>query len=179
MLRAPLILAAALTLASPAFAEEPPVWSYARYVSESPITSYLGVIYGVPQTDDVRAYVECLIEGQGASVVFALAADVEGLEDGTEVVVEFTGPGFRTGHGGTVVRFEEGLWGVMLPFALDAEFWHWLRFEPEVTYGVEGRATLTLPISGLAEHLQAFLADCDNIRNLRPEPEPGTLPTKG
>lgn len=160
----------AITL--PAVAQDGMVWSYDRNIEASPLDTYLGLTYGIPQTDAVQAAVTCAI---GANWVYGnvtVGADVDGLADGADVAITFQAPGYSATHQGTVIRQEEGIWGVSFAVDLTDPFWNALMMQPALTYGVPGRPTLTLPLAGADIPTHDFLGDCNQIGDLQPEPAP-------
>ena len=88
----PLALAALLPLSATA-QEEQLQWIFNRYVAENPLDTYLGLVYGIPETDAIRASIHCAI---GANWIYAavdLGADVEGLADEASATVALNAGG--------------------------------------------------------------------------------------
>jgi hypothetical protein len=143
--------------------QEDMVWSYNRYIAENPLDTYLGLAFGIPETDAVQATIHCAI---GANWIYAavdLGADVEGMEDGASATVVLD-PGARQFvEVGTVFRHEEGIWGVSLALALDDPFWAELSRGTFLSYRVNDRAPDALPLAGIGGPLRQFLGDCTAI----------------
>ncbi|MCW1930776.1 hypothetical protein [Pararhodobacter zhoushanensis] len=174
MTRPVLALIAALFTATslPAAAQDGMVWAYNRYIEASPLDTFLGLTYGIPETDAVQASITCAI---GANWIYGdvtVGADVEGLADGADVALAFQSPGYSATHQGTVIRQEEGMWGVSFAVDLTDPFWNALMTQPALTYGVPGRPTLTLPLAGADIPTHDFLGDCTQIGDLQPEAAP-------
>lgn len=160
---------AALLPLSAAAQEERLQWIYNRYVAENPLDTYLGLIYGIPETDAMRASITCTI---GANWVYAavdLGADVEGLADEASATVALNAGGREFVEQGSVFRHEEGIWGVSLALALDDPFWGELSRGGVLTYRVNERAPETLPLDGIDAPLHGFLGDCLTIADLPAE----------
>ncbi|GAB1377689.1 hypothetical protein [Pararhodobacter aggregans] len=161
----PLALAALLPL-SAAAQEEDLQWIYNRYVAENPLDTYLGLVYGIPETDAMRASIHCAI---GANWIYAavdLGADVEGLADEASATVALNAGGRDFVEQGSVFRHEEGIWGVSLALELSDPFWAELSRGGVLTYRVNDRAPETLPLDGIGAPLHAFLGDCVTIGDL-------------
>ena len=161
-------LALAVT-ALPAMAQDGMVWSYYRSVAANPLDTMLNLTYGVPETDNIRAFVTCSI---GANWVYgdvSLGAPIDGLADDSAVTVSFHANGYDGSIDGTVQRMEEGIWGVNLAVGLDDPFWTALMAGGTLRYAVNGRVATVLPLDGATEAAHAFLGDCLSIGDLEPE----------
>ncbi|MCB1390063.1 MAG: hypothetical protein KDK12_13120 [Rhodobacteraceae bacterium] len=171
-MRRPIALCLAALAPFPAAAQqEEMVWIYNRYVEPNPLNTYLGLVYGIPETDAMQASISCAI---GANWVYAtvdLGTDVEGYADGATVPVQVVWPSFRSTYDGTVFRHEEGIWGVSLAIPLDDPFWPLMDTGAWMTYGVPGRPPAQLPLGQVGVPLHAFLGDCTNIGELQPTGE--------
>ena len=156
----------------PAAAQDGMVWSYYRTIEASPLDTYLGMAYGIPQTDAVQATIVCSIGANWIYGSVTVGADVEGLADGADVTVAFQAPTYTAAFQGSVIRQEEGMWGVTFAVDLTDPFWNALMIQPALTYGVPGRPTLTLPLDGADIPTHDFLGDCNQIGDLQPEAAP-------
>lgn len=163
-------LAVAVLLPFSATAQEDRMqWIYNRYVEQNPLDTYLGLVYGIPETDAMQASITCSI---GANWIYAavdLGAEVEGLADGASATVALNAGGREFVEQGSVFRHEEGIWGVSLALALDDPFWAEVSRGGVLTYRVNERTPQTLPLDGIAEPLQGFLGDCIAIAELPAE----------
>ncbi len=163
-------LALTLTLAAlPAVAQQGYAWAYYRNVSANLLETSLGLSYGVPQSDDMQAWVQCTI---GANWIYGdvnLTMDVDGLADGAIVAVQITAPGYSASHDADVIRHEEGIQGVVFAIALDDPLWTAMMGQPALIYSVAGRAPMTLDLTGAAGPVHEFLGDCLSIVDLAPD----------
>ena len=163
--------------ASTVLAQIPYSWSYNRLIAPSPLETVIALSFGVPETDQQQASIQCSI---GANWIYAavdLGADVEGLEDGASATVVLN-PGARDFvEVGTVFRHEEGIWGVSLALALDDPFWAELNRGDFLSYRVNDRAPDALPLGGIGGPLRQFLGDCTAIAEGAPATS-GGQPTK-
>lgn len=170
----PRLLALALLALSPLPAlaqQDDMVWIYGRYVQPSPLDTSLSLIYGIPETDAMQAVIQCAI---GANWVYSrvdLDMDVEGLADEATASVALSVNGYAATEDGTVLRHEEGIWGVELALPLDSPLWAAMAQGGALQYGLVGRPPESLPLDGIAAPLHAYLGDCLNIGDLVPEGE--------
>jgi hypothetical protein len=143
-------------------------WTYAPSIGETPMQTYLTLVYGVPQTDGVQALATCAI---GANWVYAdllLATDVGGLSAGSTVSLGVDGNGHSAEYGAVVNRSDEGVTGVRLALPLDDPFWTALGGPAPITYGIPGYREALLQTDGARSPILGFRGDCENIADLRP-----------
>ncbi|WP_068306836.1 hypothetical protein [Pararhodobacter sp. CCB-MM2] len=152
---------------TPTLAQSPnSVWQYHRSIGETPLQTSLFLVRGVPETDDMQAQGHCNI---GANWIYAdliLAYDVSALNEGDAVEVEYIAGDYRMYHDATVIKQEEGTWGVQVAFPLDDPIWGVLSRSYSMTYQVPGGEVLTLDLTGSFAPVTAFAADCARIGDL-------------
>ena len=171
----PLALLALLPL--PAVAQQEDfVWTYNRFVDPNPLNTYLGLVFGIPETDALQASITCNIGANWVYSALALGMDVEGLADEANASVALSVNGYTATEDGTVFRQEEGIWGVELALPLDSPLWPAMAQGGALQYGVVGRPPLSLPLDGIGGPLHGYLGDCLNIGDLAPE---GASPPAG
>ncbi|MCA2014258.1 hypothetical protein LCM17_22395 [Cereibacter sphaeroides] len=163
------LLSILVAFSTPALAQSPnTVWQYHRFVGASPLETSLFLVLGVPETDDMRAQGHCNI---GANWIYAdllLDYDVSALNEGDSVEVEYAAPGYRMFHDATVVKQEEGTWGVQVAFALDDPIWSILQGPGPLSYQVPGGAEMALDLQGASGPVAGFISDCQQIDDLKP-----------
>jgi len=147
------------------------VWSYARQVAASPLDSVLALTLGIPETDAAQAQAVCAIGANWIYADLALAADVGGLESGAPVSMRVAGNRFLSVYPATVLRSDEGIWGLQLTMPLDDPFWGAIGGPLPVRYGVDGRALNPLPPVPREMALR-FREDCAGIGELTSEAPP-------
>ena len=162
-----LALAASVLSSLPASAQDGMVWEYHRYVEANPLDTYLGLSYGIPQTDAVRAWSRCNIGANWVYGALTLAYDVSNLSEGDNVEVEIMAPGYAMYHDAMVVKPDEGTWGISVALDLSDPLWGVMAGQNRLTYQVPGGAVEHLPLSGLASHMGRYISDCSRIGDLR------------
>lgn len=163
----PPLALAALLAPLPALAQpEGFVWTYDHYVAANPLDTYLGLAFGIPQSDALQAAMRCAIGADWIYSTVELGLDVEGLADAATVDVVLSANGYSTTEPGTVFRHEEGIWGVELAIGLDSPLWPALAQGGALQYGIAERTPETLPLDGIEAPLHAYLGACQNIGNL-------------
>lgn len=164
-----LVAGSLVAAAGSAQAQEGMAWTYARSVAANPLDTILNLAFGVPETDDMRAFITCSI---GANWIYGdvnLGAPVDGLPDDAQVSVSLHANGYDSAIDGRVQRMEEGIWGVNFAVGLDDPFWLALMAGGDLRYSVNGRGAVVLPLAGASEPAHAFLGDCLSIGALTPD----------
>jgi len=154
-------LALSAALATSALAQSSTmVWNVNRYSDEATGAPLVVLVYGVPQTDDVRASLWCQT-GEGYSfAVLDLSADIRAYNGGERVPVALTAPGHATGSIATVFRHEEGIWGLSLALPLDDPLFTAMLAEGSLGYSLPGGTREAIPLAGLATALPDFRSTC-------------------
>lgn len=165
MTRLPLILAsAALALSSvAAHAQDGLTWMQFADLSSDPFQSNIALIYGVPETDDVRFVASCQIGAGGPYAVVQISADTAGLPNGSPVSLSFTdGAGAGTTLDGTIigVNAEFGVTGVEMALSLDDGLFNLMRVRDFLSYAIPAGQGFEIQTAGVAGPLNQFLANC-------------------
>ncbi|MCB1394988.1 MAG: hypothetical protein H6898_03670 [Rhodobacter sp.] len=156
--------------ASTVLAQIPYSWSYNRLIAPSPLETVIALSFGVPETDQQQASIQCSI---GANWIYAdvrLEAEVGGLVDGAVIPVTVMGDGYSEVFEANVERREEGITGVVFAVGLDEPFWLAAVRSSELYYALPGGVETPLLLPGFSPLMGAFLNDCRSIADLRPAP---------
>ena len=151
-------LLATILLNAPARAETP-VWSF-NQINDSGhkavVTATLD--YGTPQSDAVQLRATCDGASHSSVVNLLIATDVNGLEDGEEVLVGFRAAGFSQSLKAHVtgIAAEQGITGVVLPVSIDEPLWNALTQQTSMSYGIAGLKPGKLLLHGGEEPVQNF-----------------------
>jgi len=169
------VVAAGLALlgnALPAPAQNGFIWSYKRTVEPAPVESRLILSYAVPETDNVQFLSECKILDGVPFASIEIGLDVSGLSEGEAVRVAFTDGGFSQVVLGAVVGTarQEGLVGAVIPLELTDPLWQAIRERSQLSYGIAGRSTSRLILTGSRQPTAEFLADCTTFARLSQTP---------
>ena len=162
-----LALAGSVLSSLPASAQGGMVWEYHRSVQANPFDTYLGLSYGIPQTDAVRASSQCHIGANWVYGSLTLAYDVSNLNEGDNVEVEIMAPGYSMYHDAMVVKPQEGTWGISVALNLNDPIWGVMASRNMLSYQVPGGAVEHLPLSGLSGVMGQYITDCSRIGDLR------------
>ena len=166
-------LAAVLScLALPAPAQQGYEWTYWQSVGPTPGETVLTLAHGVPQTDDLQAFVTCTWAGDQPFADVRLALEIEGLEDGAAVGLAVSGQGYQAVLPAFVERQDEGIWGVVVVLGMADPVWTTLG-GAELVYGIPGRPSQVLSLVGLEPLAAKFHADCAGIMRLTRDQAPG------
>lgn len=179
-LRTALGLGLGLTLgalsAAGAVAQSQFEWRYYSFPHADVFQTELGLVLGVPETDNVLATAECVIGNSGPYAVLDVAADVSGMADGQSVQITFFSPDgqSQTRDASVTGLFAEfGVTGVSIPLYLDDPLWGMTQTAGRIDYRLAGRNTsMNLPLSQYSI-IPVFLNDCRNIDQLAPAGQGG------
>ena len=142
------------------------VWGYTPSIAASPLETYLGITYGVPQTDDSQFMGTCIVGMSGPLVRFNIVAFPGGREHGSTVSVQFNGQGFSRTLSGKVLNENVMVETVEIVIAPNDQFWQALISQNQLTYAIEGERSETLGLRGSARPVRQFTADCTNILSM-------------
>lgn len=147
-------------------------WTRFSQISDDVFETELGVIYGVPETDDVAIMGQCFIGAQGPLVALQIGADIDGLEENALATLRIrNGAGQEIDVDGSVIgtAIEFGVSGIELVLEMSDPAWLVIAGDPTVRFErVGGAGGFTLTGNGPST-LGPFLTDCDRIGALTPE----------
>lgn len=147
------------------------VWQYREAGGSAGVgRKSAGLIYGVPETDNVQLQAGCNSGPvkNGKSISLVLAADVGALTDGATIEVRFSGGRFKQSLDGLVhgTAAEEGITGAHIQAAPNDRLWQAMQERDGLDYQVAGYRRAHLKLRGGASTIQRFVAACDRFARL-------------
>ncbi len=165
--RHPLLLVLLVSLSSalalPGAAEDSPEWQFSEYsdpTSQEHVTRQL--IYGVPESDDIRVLGVCDASKSPGSASVTFGADIGNMETGKDTDLRFSGGGFDYALKGQIYRpeGEEGMSGVHADIALDDRLWSAFAEKDSLDYLVPGYKASTIDLTRGKDKVASFLQAC-------------------
>lgn len=183
------IVALQVTAAVPAMAQSGFMWSYYRYLDPDPFAAYLGLVFGIPETDATQFVAVCQIGAGGTYATIDLGADIGNYQPGQTVEVQVTSSsGFNQVYYADILRpMDEGIWGVQLAVQMDDQIWSAIQYHSQLYYNLVGFTANQLPLAGSSTPTGQFVSDCANgnfspagVGNAgAPPPPPGQIGNAG
>lgn len=149
---------------SPAVFASDMVWQFRQADGSAGVgRKSAGLIFGVPETDDVQVQAGCesgLTRGKRISLV--LGTDIGSLKDGDKITVRFEGGRFRQSSAGIVhgTEIEEGVTGAHVQLEPDDPLWQAMQQRDKIEYKVDGYRTASLKLRGGHSTIQRFINTC-------------------
>jgi hypothetical protein len=167
------------SLAASAMAEDPMEWQFSEFDDpENAGRKIASLIYGVPETDNIRVSGVCQAASPGAPFSnVTLATDIGDLESGKDVELRFSGGGFDHVLKGKIQRATgEGISGVLVPVEADDPLWTAMAEKASLDYLVPGYKAATLDFDRGKSAIPEFVQACRNFANADFSPQPARSP---
>lgn len=147
-------------------ADDGMVWQYREAQGSAGIgRKSAGLIFGVPETDNVQVQAGCdsSFSRGPKTISLVLAADIGAKSDGDRVTVRFTGGRFKHAVNGIVhgTKLEEGVTGAHLQVSPKDKLWRAMQERDALNYQVPGFQLAKLSLRGGASTIQRFVASCE------------------
>lgn len=151
------------------------IWQYREAASSAGVgRKSAGLIFGVPETDNVQVQAGCDsgISAGPNNISLVIGADIGTLKDGAKVKVRFEGGRFKQTVAGQVhgTQIEEGVTGAHLQIAPGDPLWRAMQQRDALAYRVVGYRKAMLRLKGGTSTIQRFVETCQRYadRSARP-----------
>lgn len=158
------------------------IWQYREAASSAGVgRKSAGLIFGVPETDNVQVQAGCDsgISAGSKNISLVLGADIGTLTDGAKVKVRFEGGRFKQSIAGQVhgTEIEEGVTGVHLQIAPSDPLWRAMQQRDALAYQADSYAQAMLRLKGGTSTIQRFVETCRRYADRSGKSKPTTTAT--
>jgi hypothetical protein len=131
------------------------------------------LVYGIPETDAVKAIVMCTADPGSPDISLDLSSDVAKLKTGSSVKVDLAGAGFAKTLSATVLRSAsgEGQEGFHLSLPSNDPLIVKLATLDVIKYGQHGGGLTSLPLASGRGAIKKFLAACSRPGQVTSKPD--------
>ena len=139
------------------------VWQSSSYNDAGNKGRYTArLVYGVPESDNVQFNAVCTAGSSGRFASLVIGYNTAARPEGANVALQVMLDSYRGALSGTVygTNIEEGVSGVAVTVDFDHPFWKALAADRVFSYALAGGPVATIGLSGSAQAVRKFIADC-------------------